>query len=54
MCAHTSSLKLKVNMVHIGVAELVFISVLTIMSVCTGLDCTPVCAANNEHEFHPC
>lgn len=54
MCAHTSSLKLKVNMVHIGVAELVFISVLTIMSVCTRLDCTPVCAANNEHEFHPC
>ncbi len=53
MLRHTRSLtqaqKLKVNIAHVGVAELLFISRLTDVCVCAGL------VANNVHtEFHPC
>lgn len=46
---HAQAQKLKVNIVHVGVAELLFISHLTNVCVCTRL------VANNEYtRFHPC
>lgn len=54
----TQTQKLKVNIAHVGVAELVFISLLTIMYVCTGLDCVLMCVAHsiilvkNSGEFY--
>lgn len=53
--SHTQVKKLKVNIVHVGVAELLFISLLTSVCVCIGLVCELMCAVNNEYtEFYPC